>query len=109
MSYDPTVTVPDGYDRRRNRRTVTVRPVTRSELLSGDFTGDFVSATGEYRRCKINGRVRTWKTDPNRIEVPAKYGLYEYDTFRWSAIADRALSSGGAFLCKVIATHEPRT
>lgn len=28
------------------------------------------------RRVKVNGAVRTWKRDANRIEVPVKYGMY---------------------------------
>jgi hypothetical protein len=35
---------------------------------------------GDARQAKVNGQVRTWKRDPNRIEVPCKYGLYEYFT-----------------------------
>ena len=31
------------------------------------------------RRYKVNGKPKTWKRDPNRIEVPIKYGLYTYD------------------------------
>jgi hypothetical protein len=32
------------------------------------------------RRWKVNGMVKTWKTDPNRIRVPLKHGLYSYDS-----------------------------
>lgn len=35
---------------------------------------------GDARRVKINGAVRRWKRDRTRIEVPIKYGLYEYAT-----------------------------
>jgi hypothetical protein len=35
---------------------------------------------GDARQCKVNGRVRRWKRDRNRIEIPLKYG-YEYATF----------------------------
>lgn len=31
------------------------------------------------KRWKVNGAVKTWKTDPNRIRVPLKHGLYAYD------------------------------
>ena len=41
----------------------------------------FKSIQGDARRCKVNGKVRTWKRDPYRVEVPVKYGLYEYGTF----------------------------
>ena len=41
----------------------------------------FVSIRGDARQCKVNGAIRTWKRDPNRVEVPMKYGFYEYGTF----------------------------
>lgn len=31
------------------------------------------------KRWKVNGKVKTWKTNPNRIRVPLKHGLYRYD------------------------------
>lgn len=30
------------------------------------------------KRWHVNGRVKTWKTDPTRIRVPLKHGLYVY-------------------------------
>jgi hypothetical protein len=41
----------------------------------------FLSITNDARQAKVNGKVRTWKRDLTRIEVPVKYGLYEYYTF----------------------------
>lgn len=35
---------------------------------------------GNIRMVKINGKVRTWKRDPSRVEVPCKYGMYDYFT-----------------------------
>jgi hypothetical protein len=40
----------------------------------------FVDRDGNIRRAKVNGRVRTWKRSPDRVEVPCKYGLYEHFT-----------------------------
>lgn len=31
------------------------------------------------KRWKVNGQVKRWKRDPNRIRVPLKHGLYSYD------------------------------
>ena len=39
-----------------------------------------ISTKGDARRLTVNGKVRRWKRDRNRIEVPVKYGLYEYGT-----------------------------
>ena len=41
----------------------------------------FLSIDGKARQAKVNGKVRTWKRQPNRVEIPLKYGLYEYATF----------------------------
>jgi len=40
------------------------------------------SPDAAYRvgQIRINGKVRTWKKFPDRVEVPVKYGLYEYST-----------------------------
>ena len=38
------------------------------------------------KQVKINGKVRTWKRDVTRVEVPFKYGLYEYGTFSLSDV-----------------------
>lgn len=43
---------------------------------------------GNARTVKVNGKVRTWKRDPNRIEVPCKYGLYEYFLLTAQDISD---------------------
>jgi hypothetical protein len=31
------------------------------------------------KRWRVNGQVKTWKTDNERIRVPLKHGLYAYD------------------------------
>ena len=36
---------------------------------------------GDARQVKVNGAVRRWKRNRQRIEIPMKYGLYEYFTF----------------------------
>lgn len=41
----------------------------------------FVAQDGKVRRAKVNGKVRTWKRDKRRVELPIKYGMYEYATF----------------------------
>lgn len=46
---------------------------------------------GDARQCKVNGRVRTWKRDAGRVEVPLKYGLYEYTTFDAQELMARLL------------------
>lgn len=43
---------------------------------------------GDARQVKVNGAVRRWKRDANRIEIPCKYGLYEYFTLEARHIGD---------------------
>jgi len=34
------------------------------------------NADGTAQRWRVSGKVKTWKTMPERVEVPLKYGLY---------------------------------
>ena len=36
------------------------------------------NADGTPQRWRVNGQVRTWKRDKNRIEVPLKHGMYAF-------------------------------
>jgi len=40
--------------------------------------GDYV-IDRRGKKYKVNGKVKTWKRNPNRVRVPLKYGLYTYD------------------------------
>ena len=37
------------------------------------------NADGTPERWRVNGRVKTWKRSPNRVRVPLKRGLREFD------------------------------
>ncbi len=37
------------------------------------------NADGSPSRWRVNGRPRVWKRQPQRVEVPLKHGLYDYD------------------------------
>ncbi len=28
---------------------------------------------------RVNGKVKTWKRSPDRVRIPVKHGLYDYD------------------------------
>ena len=36
------------------------------------------NADGTAQRWRVNGKVKTWKTRPNDIQIPLKHGLYSY-------------------------------
>lgn len=72
----------DGYKRDQKLRFRNPKDIQEMIEYCSKMTHiDFVSNDGTARKCKINGAVRTWKRDLNRVEVPVKYGLYEYGRF----------------------------
>jgi hypothetical protein len=64
-------------------KSVQVRYMTLEEVKALGYGShpDFIANDGTLRTCKVNGAVKTWKRDSERIEVSVKYGLYEYATF----------------------------
>lgn len=108
----PDLIVPDGYDRRVHKGHYRVRPLTLADVIRSTPTGEIkitspdghmVSTDGQYRRIKINGRVRTWKRDPTRVEIPCKYGMYEHATFEWGTVTHTFHPFGSsAFLCVIL-------
>lgn len=70
-------------DRKKKPTPVQVRTLMRKEvmaLLPGVRVGCILN-DGRLGDVRINGRIRTWKTDADRVEVPVKYGMYEAATF----------------------------
>lgn len=39
-------------------------------------------------RWRVNGQVKTWKRDPNRIQIPIKHGLYDHSYLCHGTIAN---------------------
>lgn len=39
----------------------------------------FRNADGTPQRWRVNGKVKTWKRSPERIEIPIKHGLRSFD------------------------------
>lgn len=37
------------------------------------------NADGTPQRWRVNGKVKTWKRDTSRVQIPVKHGLYAYD------------------------------
>lgn len=60
-----------------------MKPLTLEEVKTLQH-GDIVYAIDEYNadkthmRFRVNGKVKRWKRDPDRVQVPVKRGLYEY-------------------------------
>mgnify|MGYP001558755671 CR=1 FL=1 len=71
-----------GYDRRPadRREKSQYRPMTVEEAkdLCRGARVPFLATDGTVRKVKVIGYVGTWKRDSSRVEVPLKYGLYEF-------------------------------
>jgi hypothetical protein len=70
--------VVDGYDKKTLH---TIRPFTLEDIRamgtshSSEF--HFIDRHGNLRRCRPNGKLKTWKRDPLRFERTFMYGMYE--------------------------------
>ena len=74
------MTLIDGY----TKKEAQFRPMTLDEIKALGY-GDhawIIANDGTARRVKINGTIKRWKRESDRVEVPIKYGLYEYA--RWN-------------------------
>jgi hypothetical protein len=83
-----TDTIESGY---RNGESRQYRnPIDVHEMITYCDSHNHIEVldkNGKWRTVKVNGKVRTWKRDANRIEIPCKYGLYEYFVLRAEDIA----------------------
>lgn len=78
-------TIRDGYDRRKNPQWFKVRPLTFEETLILKRRDEllFHANDGTARRCRVTGQVKMWKTRPNDLRVPVKYGMFESAYCEW--------------------------
>ena len=86
------LTVKDGYSKGKVSGTYRT-PSSIAEMIQWCDAHSHITALdvrGMSRTVKINGKVRTWKKDATRIEIPYKYGMYEYGVFTANDI-DRIL------------------
>lgn len=42
----------------------------------------YKNADNSPQRWKVNGKVKRWKREPDRIEIPIKHGLRDFGTLR---------------------------
>jgi hypothetical protein len=54
-----------------------VKTLTRGQIV---YHVRHKNADGTPQRWRVSGRVRTWKRDSQRVEVPLKHGLYSHGT-----------------------------
>jgi hypothetical protein len=67
-------------DRKKTPEKYAFRPLSLADVLSPDLARMdlyYEDSSGRMARVRLNGRVKTWKRDPSRVEIPVKFGLYE--------------------------------
>jgi hypothetical protein len=72
--------VPDGYDRHKVRRQLTVRRLTDAEIYNLPqhiHRCKLICNDGQLRDVRMNGAIKRWKTMPDRISIPLKVGFRE--------------------------------
>lgn len=52
--------------------------ITKEDALAAYHGKEFYFLNkGKVARCRVSGKVKTWKTRPLDWKIPVKYGLYE--------------------------------
>ena len=76
-----TLTVFSQGDRKVKPTPVTVRPMTKAEVWALPSGGhvDTILLNNRLGQVKITS-IKTWKRQPERLEIHVKYGMYEYAT-----------------------------
>lgn len=90
-------------DRTKQPKLTEYRPMTLEEAknLTAGSHPSVILNSGRVGVVKVNGAVRRWKREPDRIEVPAKYGMYEYTTFYNRADGTVQTSNGNMLVVAV--------
>lgn len=67
-------------DRKKIPTQYEFRALSLADVLSPDFGREslyYMGHDGRMGNVRRNGMVKTWKRDPNRVEIPVKFGMYE--------------------------------
>lgn len=70
----------NGYKRKAEEEPFRLMTVEEAKLLTVGQTVPFCTEGAVYKNVKINGAPKTWVTRPDDVDIPVKYGLYEYST-----------------------------
>lgn len=52
-------------------------PITLEQAKALTYR-DVLHTDRDCTRWRVNGKVKRWKRDPDRVLIPVKYGLYGY-------------------------------
>jgi hypothetical protein len=54
--------------------------ITKNDAIKAGYRDEFhhvslTNADGTPVRCRVNGKCKVWKRDPQRFSLPVKYGM----------------------------------
>ena len=60
-------------------KTITLEQA--KQLKTGQIVYHTINKNADQtpQRWKVNGKVKTWKRNPEKVQIPVKHGLYSYD------------------------------
>ena len=71
-----------GYARTKRdkaiKRPYRAMTIAEAKALHAGQRVAFLANDNTARELTVNGKPQTWKRTPDRVEVPIKYGMYEY-------------------------------
>ena len=72
----------------RRYRTMTEEEIRALHVGARVLTCDH---NGQVAYVRVNGKPRTWKRQPGRLEIPFKYGMYECRAWTLPEMLDKLL------------------
>lgn len=93
-----------GYSKDNTVEEYRAMTLDEAKLLQYGDHVSFMDKSGQARIMKINGAPKLWKRSPNRVEIPGKYGMYEFGTFTSQSDGTLQTLGGAMLLVKVSCT-----
>ena len=82
MSYRIGFPCPTRHSNSIERSNARLLSLAEKKVLRHGETVWLEARCGCLLGARINGKVKTWKRDPSRVEVPYAFGLYEHGYIR---------------------------
>ena len=72
----------------RQRDTISLSQAKKLRYGNHIYNKRSYYSNGCRRVVKVNGAPKTWKKNPHRVQIPYKYGMYEYGYITESDLDD---------------------
>lgn len=79
-----------------HKEDITVHEAKELKYGTELYHKKYRNSDGTPQRWKVKGKPKTWKRNPERVRIPLKRGLYEYDYLTEHNIDDFSSTEEGA-------------